>query len=296
MIIGISSPYKQSGLLWDKYSKHFGKDDDELVIRAATRQLNPTISSEFIDAEIAADPAAKRAEWLAEWRADISSLLDPALIDACVVAGRHELMPRPDMRAVAFLDAASGVGKDSMVLAVAYTDIMTDRPTLACIREWQPPFSPEQVCAECAQTLRAYGLSRVMSDRYSLGWTFEALRRHQITLEYSSRSRSDLYRELIPLVTSGAVDLLDHKKLRTQLLSLERRISRATGHETIDAPVGQHEDVANAACGALVLASEGCGGPQFGYVGVPSRFTQPTSDDEWRPLSLYICGNRRQYQ
>src|SRR5262249_41433514 len=175
-------------------------------------------------------------------------------------------------------------------------DIMTDRPTLACIREWQPPFSPEQVCAECAQTLRAYGLSRVMSDRYSLGWTFEALRRHQITLEYSSRSRSDLYRELIPVATSGAIDLLDHKKLRTQLLSLERRLSRATGHETIDAPAGMHEDVANAACGALVLAAEGCGGPQFGYVAVPSRFTQPTSDDEWRRLSLYICGNRRQYQ
>jgi hypothetical protein len=36
-IIGISSPYRKSGLLWNKYRKHFGRDDDDvLVIQAAT--------------------------------------------------------------------------------------------------------------------------------------------------------------------------------------------------------------------------------------------------------------------
>jgi hypothetical protein len=40
-IIGISSPYRKSGLLWNKYKKYFGQDDDDvLVMQAATRVLN----------------------------------------------------------------------------------------------------------------------------------------------------------------------------------------------------------------------------------------------------------------
>jgi hypothetical protein len=42
MIIGISSPWKKSGLLFEKFKKHYGQDsDDVLVIRAPTRTLNP---------------------------------------------------------------------------------------------------------------------------------------------------------------------------------------------------------------------------------------------------------------
>jgi len=37
MIVGISSPYRKSGLLYAKFKKHFGRDDDHtLVIRAPT--------------------------------------------------------------------------------------------------------------------------------------------------------------------------------------------------------------------------------------------------------------------
>jgi hypothetical protein len=85
-----------------------------------------------------------------------------------------------------------------------------------------------------------------------------------------------LYRELIPLVTSKSVDLLDNKKLRNQLMSLERRLSRG-GVETIDA-VG-HEDLANACAGAVVLASEGSGGPLVGAIGLGNARDSYVSDD-----------------
>jgi hypothetical protein len=39
MIIGISSPYRKAGLLFKKHKKHFGQNDDVLVIQAATRVL-----------------------------------------------------------------------------------------------------------------------------------------------------------------------------------------------------------------------------------------------------------------
>ena len=54
---------------------------------------------------------------------------------------------------------------------------------------------------------------------------------------------------------SGKVDLLDDRRMIAQLLQLERRTSRV-GRDTIDHPPGQHDDLCNAAAGALVLAPE----------------------------------------
>jgi len=41
IIIGISSPYRKSGLLYKKFRDHYGRDGDVLVIKAPTRTLNP---------------------------------------------------------------------------------------------------------------------------------------------------------------------------------------------------------------------------------------------------------------
>jgi hypothetical protein len=49
-IIGISSPYRKSGLLYRKFKESFGQpDDDVLVIQAPTRVLNPTFSQAIVD-------------------------------------------------------------------------------------------------------------------------------------------------------------------------------------------------------------------------------------------------------
>ena len=58
MIVGISTPHKQSGLLWDKYKAHFGKDGDVLVIQAASTVLNPTLPKSIIEQAMEDDPIA----------------------------------------------------------------------------------------------------------------------------------------------------------------------------------------------------------------------------------------------
>ena len=50
----------------------------------------------------------------------------------------------------------------------------------------------------------------------------------------------------------GAVELLDCPRLSAQLCSLERRTARG-GKDSIDHPPGGHDDLVNAAAGALVL-------------------------------------------
>jgi hypothetical protein len=51
------------------------------------------------------------------------------------------------------------------------------------------------------------------------------------------------------------VELLDLPRLTTQLCSLERRTARG-GRDTIDHAPGAHDDIVNAAAGAIVAASQ----------------------------------------
>lgn len=76
-------------------------------------------------------------------------------------------------------------------------------------------------------------------------------RKHGITYDASARPKSDLYRDLLPRLNSGEVDLLDEQRLVAQLCGLERRTSRG-GRDSIDHAPGSHDDIANAVAGCLV--------------------------------------------
>ena len=75
-----------------------------------------------------------------------------------------------------------------------------------------------------------------------------------MTYTSSERSKSELYVELLPLINSRRVDLLDDKKAIAQLVGLERRTSRV-GKDNIDHAPGGHDDRINAVAGAVVTAT-----------------------------------------
>jgi hypothetical protein len=133
------------------------------------------------------------------------------------------------------------------------------------VLEVRPPFSPEAVVSDFAALLKADKVTSVLGDRYAGEWPREAFARHGITYELSERTTSDIYREALPLLNSGRVELLDHPRLVAQLLGLERRTARG-GRDSIDHGPGGHDDVANAACGVLLAAAElpGSGTPVRG--------------------------------
>jgi hypothetical protein len=138
-----------------------------------------------------------------------------------------------------------------MTLAVAHRE--GEVAVVDAVREARPPFSPESVVEELAGVLHSYRISRVQGDRYGGLWPTEAFARYGIRYEPAAKPKSDLYRDMLPLVNSGRVELLDHQKLAAQLVGLERRTSRG-GRDSIDHPSGGHDDIANCAAGALVAA------------------------------------------
>ena len=112
--------------------------------------------------------------------------------------------------------------------------------------------------SEFAATLRRYRISVVYGDKYGGDWPAAEFRKHGINYEPAEMARSDLYRELLPAINSGAVALLQNERLIAQFSTGERRTGHS-GRDQIDHAPGGHDDVANAAAGALVLASRRSG-------------------------------------
>jgi hypothetical protein len=254
-IYGISSPYARRGILHQAHVDHWGREGDEvLVVNASTLALNPTVPADTIARELEADPARGASEYgvdgLVSFRTDVEALLSREAVAAVTVPGRHELAAERRRRYVAFVDPSGG-SVDSFTLAIAHAE--AGRAVLDLVRERRPPFSPDSVVGDFAAALAPFGLSAVTGDRYAGAWCAEVFRKHGITYRASERTKSDLYRELLPAVNAARVELLELPRLGAQLVALERRVAWG-GKDSIDHPPGGHDDVANAAAGALVLA------------------------------------------
>jgi hypothetical protein len=251
MVIGISSPYRKKGLLYNKFKRHFGKDGDVLVIRAATRQLNPTIDQSIIDEALAEDPARAKAEWLAEFRDDIGGWLDYELIEQAVDRGVTVRPPSSNrFKYWSFADPSGGA-RDSFTAAVAHEE--AGIAVLDCIVEIKAPFNPSEATATIAGVLKEYGLRDTVGDRYAAAWVVSSFAQFGITYAHSERDRSAIYLDALPLFTSGKVRLLDNKRLVSQFASLERKTS-TLGKDKVDHGPGGNDDVCNAAAGALIRA------------------------------------------
>jgi len=262
-VYGISTPYSRSGVLFGAWEKYWGRDDSDVVVWVAdTVSMNPSVNAAEIERAFEDDPAVAGSEYgrdgVVRFRSDVEAFISREAVEAVVVPSRREL-PRVHRVAYSAFTDPSGGSQDSFTLAIAHLE-KGGRAVLDAVREIRPPFSPEQVVAEYAGLLKAYGVSKVQGDRYAGEFPRELFRKHGITYEPSERTKSDIYRELLPLLNAARCELLDSPKLKAQLIGLERRTARGTGKDSIDHGPGGHDDLCNAVAGALVAV----GGPRSG--------------------------------
>ena len=255
----ISSVHRRAGLLYDKFAKHFGKDDDDvLVVLGTSLQFNPTLDAAEIDRQLQLDPEKAGAEYLSLWRDDLTNFLDRQLVEAAIERGSVVRPPMPGVAYSAFADPSGGRG-DSFTAAVGHVEgnvLVVD-----ALFERRAPFDSDATIAEVAGLVRGYGVSTVHGDDYGADLTVSAFRRHRVTYKnlklgdaegrQGKLNRSEIYLNSVGLFTAGRVKLPDNPRLVHQLIGLERRAARS-GHDTVDHPAGGHDDLANAACGCLV--------------------------------------------
>jgi hypothetical protein len=177
----------------------------------------------------------------------------------------------PGGAAVAFVDMSGG-SSDDAVLAIAH--LAADGSVVLDVVMNQgppPPFDPRAAVARFAAVLRERGLARVIGDKYA-GETFVSdFRQHGIGYELCPLSKHEIYEAFEPLLNAREVRLLDVPSLEQQLLGLLWRGNR------IDHPAGEHDDYANAAAGALVLAARRPVEPASATIPPPSYVERPSA-------------------
>ncbi len=239
-------------MLFEKWRKHYGKnDDDVLVVRGPSTTFNPKLPQRIIDARLEEDPEAGAAEYLAEWRSDISDLFDRALIDAAVDRGVAVRPPRRDVQYVAWIDAAGGRGS---AFTAAVASAAGDAVVLDALYERRAPFNPSEVVGEVADLLHRYNVVSATGDRYAADWVTEAFAAAGIRYQNAEQDRSQVYLSALPLFTSGRARLLDNARLAHQFASLERRVTKF-GRDRVGPQSDGADDACNSVAGALLLAA-----------------------------------------
>lgn len=220
------------------------------MVKGSSLALNPTLDQGWIEAELARDPEANKAEYAAEFRTDLAAYIDRATVEACVEAGRIVRPFQHRYRYTAFVDPSGGQ-HDSFTLGIAHAE--GERIMLDATREWKSPFDPSVVVAEANKLLREYLVTTVTGDRYASAWVESEFRDHGIHYQPSNRDKSQIFLDALPLLTSANASLLDNPRLIAQISQLQREPSRG-GRDVVRKQRGAFDDLANAACGALVYA------------------------------------------
>ena len=258
LLLALSSPYARKGELYRMAQESYGQGDPDVLVwnsdtlsMHSTPRLERYVAKEFErDAVVAASEFGQDGHVV--FRSDVESFIDPAALEAVTVSGRRELLPIPGTRYVAFTDPSGG-SQDDWTLAIAHQE--GPKTILDAVREVRPPFSPEAVVTDYAVLLKSYHVTEIRGDHYAGEFPRELFRKQGLTYRVSEHTKSDLYREMLPVINAAKVELLDLKRLHAQLLGLERHVAR-TGQDTIDHTPGGHDDTANAVSGAVVLAAK----------------------------------------
>jgi hypothetical protein len=264
-LISVSSPYAKRGESWNAYKRDFGPEGDPkvAVINATSRRMNPTLSEAIVVRAYARDHMSASSEYGGEFRNDIAGFLDLAVIEAAVDRG---VMVRPPREGVSYRSGCdmSGGAHDSAVLAIAHDEGET--AVLDCLIEIKAPFNPTSAVEEIAATLKEYGLSSTIGDKYASGWIPDAFSKADITYEYAEIDRSEAYLRVLPKFMSGKVRLIDSPRLVSQFASLERRTT-PVGRDRVDHSVGQKDDCSNATALALTINASSYWDGDLAWVG-----------------------------
>jgi phage terminase large subunit-like protein len=178
------------------------------------------------------------------------AFLDGDEVTSAIIRGLRRIPYEADRNYVAFVDMSGGSADDA-AMAIAHKEDGDRRQLDVLItQDGDPPFSPRKAVTKFVRKLREYHITSVTGDAYA-GLTFrEDFEAEGIAYRVSDRNKTEIYEGFEPLLNAGEIELLDEPRLEEQLLSLVIRGAR------IDHQPGGHDDYANAACGALVLAEE----------------------------------------
>jgi len=230
-LIKISTPFGKSGVLYDDFKNHYGKDSPDLLCwKAASTYMNPALKASRLEAEKRLDPLRYSREYEAEFAEDLDSFLPAAWIEAAVVPGRHELEPS-NFTHVAAVDVSglgSGPNPDAFTLTVCHAE-RDGKVVQDCSRGWKKGRSSTLnlagIVAEIKAVLLRYHLSTVYGDSYGKTWVSERFAEAGVHYVQVDHDKSFFYLQTEPLFAQGRIELLDDDQTAREFRMLDRSVA-----------------------------------------------------------------------
>jgi len=261
----LSSPYAEYGRMFELHRDYYGKDDPRvLVIQSDSITLNPTLDALALAEYERTNPDAAISEVHGKFRANLSKLIDPNALEACVATGTTMRPFVAGIKYYCFVDSASGTkGGDHFACAIAHVE--RGKVILDVVRWWVPPFSARVVVKEIAELVTSYCINSVHGDRHGKGYAAQEWEDNKVRFEETDADHSAIRNFLAVegMINSQSVVLLDSPDLLRQFRVLDR-VRSATG-DRVDHPRGTHDDAACAVAGVAILARE-LGAKQTGFI------------------------------
>ena len=265
-------------MLFSWYSGSYTTDPDlDLLAATAEEKANPSRGS-WTDPDYLLQQQRRlpshvyRRLHLCEPGLPSGSAYSVESIEDALARGIRQRPPQPGIQYYGFVDMSGG-SNDDAAFGVAHLDA-EGRALLDYVgsQGQRAPFDPRQAVGRFAGVCKQYGITRVYGDKYA-GETFISdFAGYGLTYEVSLSSASQLYEAFEPVLNGHRAVLLDLPILEQQLLGLVWRGGK------IDHPGGEHDDYANAAVGALLVAldqptgpSEDSGEPEDDMQGIPAE-------------------------
>jgi len=279
MLIGISSAYRRSGLIFNKFRDYYGQNDDNiLVVRGSTQQFNPTVDNETLQAMREADPVASASEWDSTFRTDSANFLDDQVVDAAVNELRPMELPPAKFGVFyrAYTDPSGGTaGGDAYTLCIGHVE--GERFISDVVRGVFSPFNPAEITKQYCELCKVYGITTVVGDHYGKEWVQSEWRKHGVDYVQSDLTASELYLEAQPLFYQARIELPPDPILIRELKLLDRHPTNL-GKESVTHARGCHDDRANALCGCIRVLNNHLGfNTEYPFGNIPHERDAPAT-------------------
>ena len=224
-LIKVSTPFNRQGILWTESQRR--QELDFPVWQVSTMEMNPAISAAEFEVQRKRDEQKFRREFMAIFSENITSWIDPEILDRCIVRGRTELPHVPGAFYVAAIDPA--FSHDDFAFNISHA--LADRTiVLDLLVRWRgtkkAPLGFEMVLQEIKYHLDRYGIVDVIGDQYCA----PVIRQHLLKLgiyyqdfRFGSHTRAEIFGNLKHLLIQVKIELLDNPDALSQLRSLEER-------------------------------------------------------------------------
>jgi len=256
-----STPWMESGLLYEMWQDNFGRPEHALGVHAKTTTMRPEMA-DVVDAERQRDPDNARREFDAEaMGGGAAHFFDPVALAACIVDDQPAIVPRTHRFERAWMGLDTGFRKNpSGGVVVRATGQKHDVLIVAECVEITPPKGGRLVPSETVRSLVARAKFHHAEALVADGHYIETVREHADGLQLIEAPAvpADAYTVARDAVAEGRVQFsAQHARLLSQLREVVSRPSSG-GNISITSPSRgvAHGDVASAFVLAIWRAAQ----------------------------------------